>query len=170
MNSMRPASFFGSTAFRGVMIACGVLFIFLVGFGIGMKVGFHKALFSAKWGEQYEKNFLDRSERGMRQDSPRASFREKFEDMRIGKGMRSGHGIAGDVVSISDTSLVIKNPDNQENTIQTNDQTTIARGQETVAPKDIAIGSRVIVLGKPQDDGVILARFIRVFGSEVQKP
>lgn len=57
MNSMRPASFFGSTAFRGVMIACGVLFIFLVGFGIGMKVGFHKALFSAKWGEQYEKNF-----------------------------------------------------------------------------------------------------------------
>lgn len=152
------------------MVVCGIVFIFLVGFGVGMKVGFHKALFSTQWGERYEKNFLDRPEKGMHQDGMRGSFREKFEDMRIGKGMRSGHGIAGDVVSIADTSLVIKNPDNQENTIQTNDQTTITKGREVATFKDITVGSRVIVLGKPQDDGVVLARFIRVFGDEIQKP
>lgn len=139
------------------MIA-SVLLVALVSFGMGLKVGFQKAMFSSRWGENFERNFMMRGPEGK-------GDRFMFPPLNRldGKAMRNGHGAAGEILSLSGNTILIKNPENQENTIRINESTLINRGRETIAIEDLKSGDRIVVIGKPQDDGVIAAHLIRVF-------
>ena len=58
-------------------VALGVIIVALVSFATGVFVGFHKARFSYKFGENYERNFM-----GPRQNQkgPIGMMRDKFRD------------------------------------------------------------------------------------------
>lgn len=127
--------------------------LLLVGFAIGAKVGLHKARFSNDFGRNYERNFM-----GPRRGGPMGMF-DDFE----GRGMRNPHGIAGTIISITDSNIAIKDRDNRENTIAVNDKTVIKNGRDTVKISDLKTGNEIVVLGKPGDNGVINADLIRVF-------
>lgn len=152
--SIQP--FLQSKYFRGAAIATGLLVLILGSFALGMRVGFHKALFSAKWGENYERNFLGDGDRGGRGLSP-------LKEMKMmGKGMRNAHGTAGEVISVAGETIILKDRNDQENTIRVNESTIINRGKDTIEVNTLAPGDRVVVIGKPQEDGVIAAHLIRV--------
>ncbi len=145
-----------SKYFVAIAFVCGALLIALLSFGLGVKVGFHQALFSSRFGENYERNFLgDRDDFGGRS----GGMMDKMRD----RGMRSGHGVAGEILSVNGETLVVKDRDNQEVTIRLNTVTIVNRGPETVAGSTLVPGEKIVIIGKPQDDGVIAASLIRVF-------
>ncbi len=146
-----------SKYFKVAAISCGVLFVALVGFAAGLQVGFHKALFSSSFGANYERNFL-----GLPDDRPVPTMGSMM-DPAGEKGMRNPHGLSGEILSISGDSLIIKDRNNQESTVHVSDATIINRGKETLTLSNLMTGNKIVVIGKPQDNGVIDAHLIRVF-------
>jgi len=153
---MSTKQIFESKYFKAAAIICVIFLIILVSFAAVLKVGSHRAMFSARFGENYERNFLgEQLEKGGR---PIPGMEKMMQ-----KGMRNAHGVAGEVLSIADSTLIIKDRDNQENTVRINESTIINRGAETVESNTLVVGEKVVVVGKPQADGVIGAHLIRVF-------
>lgn len=136
-------------------LAVGVVIISLISFTGGVAVGFHKARFSYRFGENYERNFMgprmgDRGPGGMMKD---------FE----GRGFRNAHGIAGQIISISENNIVIKDRNGQENTVTVSDKTLIKSGSSNIKITDLKADERIVVMGQPGDNGTIYADLIRVF-------
>ena len=129
-------------------------------FTAGVQVGFRKAKFSYKFGENYERNFMG-PERG-RMVGPMGFMRE-FE----GRGFRNAHGIAGAIISVADNSIVIKDRDDKENTITATNKTIIKRGRDNIKITDLKNDDRIVVMGRPGDNGAIEADLIRVFDNNL---
>ena len=149
-----------SKKFKIAALAVGVVIISLVSFAGGVAVGFHKARFSYKFGENYERNFvggpfqgpgmMDRGPKGMMDDFG-------------GRGLRNGHGLSGAIISVANNQIVIKDRSGQENTITVGDKTLIKRGQDTISINDLKNDEQIVVMGQPGDNGTINADLIRVF-------
>jgi hypothetical protein len=146
-------------------VIVGLFLLILVSFVAGVSVGFHKAKFSYRFGENYERNFMGQRS-GMMGSGPIGMIKEKFGEFE-GRGMRNGHGVAGTIISILDNSLVIKDKDNKENTVSVSDGTVINQGRDTIKIGDLKNDEEIVIIGKPGDDGVIAADLIRVFGGNV---
>lgn len=151
-----------SKKFKIALIIVGSVIMALVIFVAGINVGFHKAKFSCKWGENYERNFMGPRPGMMGPGGPMEMMGEKFRDFE-GKGMRNGHGVAGTIISISDNSIVIKDRDGKENNVTVDDKTTIKRGRDDIKTSDLKNDEEIVVIGRPGDSGVIEADLIRVF-------
>lgn len=150
-----------SKYFKAAAIVSGILLVILISFAAGVKVGFHKALFSARFGENYERNFLGAPDvRGDRDG--------RMMNRAVDKGMRNAHGTAGEILSVSGDTVVIKDRNNQENTVSISDATIINRGKETLVLGDLVVGQTIVVIGKPQDTGVIAAHLVRVFPADIK--
>jgi hypothetical protein len=147
-------------------IAAGVVGMFilaLVIFGAGVAVGIHKARFSYRFGENYERNFMS-----PRSGGPMGGPMGFFRDMS-GRDFRNGHGIAGNIVSIADNTIVIKDPENKETTVAVTDKTVIKDRRNDIKITDLTPDEKIVVIGKPEDNGVINADLIRVFGNNNPK-
>ncbi len=142
----------------------GILVIVLVSFAAGVNVGSHKATFASRWGENYERHFLG-EEGGIGGRLPDGKKLKMME-----KGMRNAHGVAGEVLSVSGATIILKDRKNQESTVRVNESTIINRGPEAIALAGIALGDRIAVIGKPQEDGVVAAHLIRVLSPGKSKP
>ncbi|MFH1183068.1 MAG: hypothetical protein V1690_02290 [Candidatus Moraniibacteriota bacterium] len=139
-----------------VALIVGAILIALLGFAGGMSAGFHKARFSCNWGENYERNFMGPSQR-----EPMGFFRD-FE----GREMRNAHGLAGKIISITDNKLIIQDRDNKENTVSVTDKTKIKQRRDELEIGDLKQNDEIIVVGNPDDNGVVNADLIRVFNRE----
>lgn len=143
-------------------LVVGGFMLVLVSFSGGVAVGLKKARFSYKFGENYERNFIGGppsfGPKGMMGPEPRG-FMPDFP----GRGFRNAHGIAGEIISIADSKIVIKDPDSQENTVSVSDETLIKRGKDTISINDLKNGDRIVVMGRPGDDGTVSADLVRVF-------
>ena len=156
-----------SNTFKIAVAVVGVILIAFVSFAAGLGVGFKKARFSYKFGENYERNFMgtrlgqkDLGNKG----GPLGMMREKFKDFE-GRGFRNAHGIAGTIISLTDNNIVIKDKDNKENTVAITDKTIIQLGRDDVKIGDLKNDQQVVVMGNPGENGVINADLIRVFNS-----
>lgn len=147
-----------SKYFVTAAFVCGALLIALVSFGAGVKVGLGKAFFSMHFGQNYERNFLGADRDGGRDGRPGGMMGKMMD-----RGVRSGHGVAGEILSVNGETVIIKDRDNQEVTVRLSEITIVNRGPETVASTTLVTGERIVVVGKPGDDGVIGAQLIRVF-------
>ena len=148
-----------SKKFKIAALVVGALILALVSFAGGVAIGFHKAKFSYKFGENYERNFTGHESAGMMGGRGSQDMMGDFG----GRGFRNGHGIAGAIISVADNKIVIKDRNGQENTISVSDQTLIKRGQSTISVNDLKNDEQIVVMGKPGDNGTINADLIRVF-------
>jgi hypothetical protein len=140
-----------------VIVVAGFLVI-LASFTSGALVGFRKAKFSCDWGKNYERNFM-----GPRPPMGHTGFMEPMMREFSGRDFRNPHGLAGSIISISDSNLAIKDRDNKENNASVTDKTIIRRGRDILKIGDLKVNDQIVVIGKPDDEGVINADFIRVF-------
>jgi len=150
-----------SRSFKIAAIVIGVFILMVVSFGAGISVGLHKAKFSYKFGENYERNFIGKPFQG-----PMGVMKREPRDMMrdfAGRGFRNPHGIAGTIISVADNKIIIKDRDGQENTISVDDKTLIKRRQDTISINDLKNDDEIVVMGRPNDDGMISADLIRVF-------
>jgi len=142
---------FQSKTFKKVVIGIVVAFLVLLILGIGMMIGFKKASFSFRWGENYHKNF----------GGPKQGF---FGEMNqaMGGDFIEGHGVFGEVVKIENSTLIIKGGDNIEKIVLIKDDTSIMRGREKINIFDLETNNFVVVIGEPNDDGQIEAKILRL--------
>jgi hypothetical protein len=152
--------FFQLKTFRTGLIVIGALIVLLLVFKAGVFVGYKKAQFSYRWGENYHRNFA----------GPRGGF---FGDFRRGFGDSdyiNAHGTFGSIIKIDPSigpgqaaTLIVKGSDNTEKTILVSDKTTIASRREAIKINDLKVDDRIVIIGSPNEQGQIEAKFIRVF-------
>lgn len=141
-----------SKAFK---IFLGIIFglmIFAFIFGLGMFVGFKKANFSYKWGENYQRNFA----------GPRGGFFENFSRDFMGGDFIDSHGIIGQIIKIDGSDIIIKDRDGVEKVVTTSGTTSIRRLNEDIKITDLKVDDYIIIIGNPNDFGKIDAKLIRI--------
>lgn len=140
--------FFQSKTFRIILLSLAGFIAVLFVFKIGMIVGFKKAEFSRNWTETYHRNF----------GGPMGGLFHDFDD----DNLIDAHGIAGQVIKVEDSAIIIKGRDNVEKIVKATDDTVIQRFRNTVRITDVKIDEFIIVIGEPNNDGQIEAKFIRI--------
>ncbi len=145
---MSLSSYVRSKKFIAVIVGIFGLALLVISFSVGVAVGYHKASFSYAWGEHYDRNF--------------GGPRHGIFGMHGSPLFMNAHGIFGTIIKIDNNTLVIKDKDSTEKIVRVNDNTTIKKLRQTISLKDLVIDQRVIVIGEPNDQGQIEAKFIRV--------
>ena len=140
-----------SKAYKIAAISLAAILVLFLTFSAGMRVGFYKARFSYQWGENYHKNFA-----GPRNGMLRGAFKDFG-----GKDLIDSHGAAGQILKIDGPTLVIKGRDNVEKIVVVKEDTVIRRFAETIKLDDLKVDSNIVVIGEPNGQGQIEAKFIR---------
>ncbi|PIT88236.1 MAG: hypothetical protein COU29_03140 [Candidatus Magasanikbacteria bacterium CG10_big_fil_rev_8_21_14_0_10_36_32] len=139
---------FQSKIFKGIVIGIGVLFVLSIGFKVGFIIGVKKADFSCRWSDNYQRNF----------GGPKAGILVGFK----GKEFVDANGTVGQIININSSTLVVKGVNDVEKIILTDDATSIQRFRDTIKIDDLTVGDNIIVIGQPNNDGQIEAKFVRV--------
>lgn len=124
------------------------LVIILIAFECGAQYGFRKALFVNSWNNNMFRGMHD----------PRfmfAPFSKRSDDARP-------NGIVGEIVSLQLPAIMIKGKTTSEEVIIVDAKTTIHKMREQSTTTDLKIGDDIVVIGKPNPEGQILASFIRI--------
>ena len=138
-------------------IAVLIAFLFclavLVGtFSVGVAVGYRKAKFSYAWGENYHRNF----------GGPRGGFLRNFSQDFMGKDFIGAHGTFGQIIEVKDSELAVRGKDGVEQIVKISVDTDIRRFQDSIQTGDLKTDEFIVVIGEPNDQGQIEAKFIRV--------
>lgn len=150
-----------SKGFKIAALSVAAIFVILVSFIGGIKVGAHKALFSCQWGENYERNFMG-SRPPMEHTGPFELMARNFE----GRDFRNAHGMAGAIISVADGKLIIKDKDGKENTVAVTDKTIIKSQANNLKISDLKTDDQIVIMGRPNDSGMVEADLIRVFDNQ----
>ncbi|OHA16807.1 MAG: hypothetical protein A3C79_00560 [Candidatus Taylorbacteria bacterium RIFCSPHIGHO2_02_FULL_45_28] len=134
---------------RGILIGLGVVVLVLVIFQTGQVLGYHKAKFGARFGDNFEKNFV----------GPRGG---NFVGRLPSPGMPGGHGAVGEIVSIALPQVVVAGPDNLEKTVLVGTSTRVREFQDEINVGQLKVGDFVVVLGNPNEEGQVDAKLIRL--------
>lgn len=126
----------------------GLAIIVLVIFQAGIFVGYKKASFSYRWGDNYSRNF------GGRMNRP-------FMGMIRGE-FSNAHGTIGKIIKIDLPTFVIESNDNIEKIIVLKNDTIIKKFRETIKPEDLKDNDSVVIIGSPDSEGKIEAKLIRL--------
>ena len=137
--------FEGRNSFR-ILCVIGVIIVGLLIFYAGIGVGFRKASFGRAWGENYERNF------GMMPNRP-----------MFGKdNFPNAHGAVGKIIETKLPTIIVQDRDNTEKVILIKTDTQIQKAMEKIAVNDLKMDDFVVVIGTPNKQGQIEAKFIRV--------
>ena len=143
-----PNSALQSPTFRKIVIAVGVAVLFLIVFQAGVFVGFRKAEFSFRGGDNYYRAFGE----DRRRQIP-GMMHEEFP---------GANGSIGKVLSIALPVMVIEDRNSVEKTIRINNNTVIRRGRETLTSSDLRTNDMLVVLGNPNTNAEIEATLVRL--------
>ena len=140
--------YFSSKKTEKILILVSIIIFLIVSFQLGMFVGFKKASFSYKNGENYFR------EMNGRKDDPMMGIRrEDFQNT---------HGAVGKIIKISPDSIVILDKDQKEKAITVSTSTLIKRVNEDIKLSDLQIDNFIAVIGAPDDNASVYAKLIRV--------
>jgi hypothetical protein len=140
--------FLESKKIRTMLWVLGALIALLIVFGLGISIGYDRASFASRFDENYARNFTPGQA-----PSP-----------------VSDHGITGSVIDIGTATISVDDQSNNEHSISVSSGTVIREMNNTIQIGDIKIGDQVVVIGEPNLEGQIAARFIRVFTTSSSIP
>ena len=146
--------FSGSSLLFKILCGIGIILIALFIFYAGIVVGLHKASFGRAWGENYERNF------GFGPDH-----------LLLGKdNFPNANGAIGKIIKIELPTIIVADKDNTEKVISINTTTQIQKMKENITTDDLKINDFVVVIGTPNEQGQIEAKFIRVMPAGIPIP
>ncbi len=128
--------YFESKTFRVALYAVGGALVAALIFHAGVAVGYRKARFSYRWGENYHR--------------------------MMGRDLLNAHGTFGKIIKVDASSILVQGRDDAEKTILVKEDTVIRRFRETITFGDLQVDDAVVVVGKPNNVGQIEAKLIRV--------
>jgi tRNA splicing ligase len=74
----------------------------------------------------------------------------------------NAHGATGKIIKIELPNIIVEGKDDTEKVVSLDNDTKIQNGRDVVAEEDLALDDFVVVIGVPNDKGVIEAKLIRV--------
>ena len=76
--------------------------------------------------------------------------------------MLNAFGVDGTILSINNSTLVIKDESGTEKTVIISPSTTIRENFQTLKESDLKTNQEILVIGDPTGEGQINAKFIRI--------
>ncbi|OGD33556.1 hypothetical protein A2833_00845 [Candidatus Azambacteria bacterium RIFCSPHIGHO2_01_FULL_44_55] len=143
--------FQNSDVLKWVIVGLAGFIVLILVFGAGMKVGTLKARYSYRWAENYHRNFA----------GPRSGFFSDWGNSPRGEFINA-HGVFGLIIKIDGNTIITKGRDDVEKTVLVSENTLIQKGRETVKLFDLKPDESVVIIGSPNEEGRIEAKFIRV--------
>jgi len=148
---MDPQKIFQSKIFKKVLGGIGIAALALLVFQAGILVGYRKAVFGYRWGENYHRNF----------GGPREGLFGHMRELGANDLMNS-HGTFGKIIKIELPHITVEGENKTEKIILVNNTVTIRKFRDTVTPADLKINDYIVVIGEPNDAGQVEAKLIRV--------
>ncbi|MCX6702753.1 MAG: DUF5666 domain-containing protein [Candidatus Wolfebacteria bacterium] len=142
--------FFESDFYKRLLMTIGVVVFVIIAFGAGILVGYRKASFSSEWARNYERNF----------GGPPRMMKNNFMD---------AHGAIGAILNVASSSIAVNSPDG-EKTVLISTSTQIRRDGQEWKSSNLKVNDRVLIIGSPNQNGQVEARFIRVLPQEENNP
>ncbi|MDO8555205.1 MAG: hypothetical protein Q7R75_01415 [bacterium] len=137
-----------------ILCVVGIIIAAILVFQAGVFVGYRKAAFSYKWGENYYRVF------GERKRGPLMGV--------MGEDFPNAHGATGKIIKIDLPTFIIAGQDKIEKIVLIKDDTAIRRFRETIKPADIKVDDFAVVIGSPNGQAQIEAKFIRLMPAPLQ--
>ena len=147
---------FETKKFEKVVLVVGILILVLVIFQAGVFVGFHKASFSNRWGENYRETFG-----GRRGGMMGMMWRDN--------DYSTAHGAVGKIIKLELPKIMVIGPDNIEKIVVIGSDTTILSFRNNINTTDLKIGDYIVTIGSPNSLGEIEAKLIRLMPSDMMK-
>ena len=135
----------------GIFIGAGILCIAVIIFTAGMAVGMHKAEFGHHWNENYERNF------GMIHHGPNDMF-----NMPLENNFPNAHGASGKIIKVELPTFIVEETDGTEKVVHIDTTTHIHTVTGNADQTAIVDDAGAVVIGEPNTDGQIEAKFIRI--------
>ncbi len=139
-----------SKTILAIVVSIGIFVVLLLILWAGMLIGYMKAGYSYRFGENYYRNF----------GGPKQGESRGFGMMR--DEMMSGHGVAGKVIKINPPTIIAEGTDNVEKIIKVTDDTQIRKFRDSISVNEIKVGDTIVVIGNPNGNGEIEAELVRV--------
>ncbi len=130
-----------------IVVFLGFAFMMLV-FGVGVFVGQKRAEFSFEWAENYHHNF----------GGPKQGLFNNFPAMDF----TNSHGVFGPIINIDANTIIIKDQNAVEKTVVISSDTVIRNNSGILKLSRLTLSDTVVVIGSPNSQGQIDAKFIRV--------
>ena len=131
------------------------LILALVIFQAGVTVGFRKAHFAKSWNDNYFKNF--------------GPHKKGFPVPMPGQ-FPNAHGTIGKIISVNFPTFIVEDRDKTEKIITLTDTTKIRKMDNDGQQADLSVDTYVVVVGDPNDQGQINAKFIRIIPAPEARP
>jgi hypothetical protein len=147
-----------SQKIKSALWILGAVILLLIVFGLGMAAGYRRAVFSDRFGENYFRNFYGGPPGGPIAIGP------------MGGMPFNMHGVAGEVIDVSSSTISVKDPDGDELSVVVATDAVIREGAQTIMVGDVKPGDMITVIGAPNAAGQIQARFIRIFSASSSLP
>lgn len=150
--------FFQSKLFKKSLYVIGALVVAFAIFNAGVFVGYHKAGFSYKYGDNYSRAFGGRRS-GMMGFGGRGGM--------MGDYFTNSRGVAGKIVSISLPTMVVSGQDGVEKIVLIKEDTEIREFRNTIKSEELKAGNFVVVMGVPNEQLQIEAKLIRIMPADI---
>ena len=138
--------FFESKLLLRILCGIGILIIALIIFYAGVTVGIYKASFGRAWAENYERNF------GFGPDHP----------LLGADNFPNANGAIGKIIKIELPTIIVQDKNNTEKVILLSSDTHIEKMANAIDSSELSVNDFIVVIGSPNDQGQVEAKFIRV--------
>ncbi|MDO8676336.1 MAG: hypothetical protein Q7K16_01655 [Candidatus Azambacteria bacterium] len=139
---------FKADHFNRLLMAIAAVVVLAFVFAAGVFVGHEKERFSRSWEKNYYGNIMGPGRRGLMGFWGRPNF--------------NAHSGLGQIIKIDENTITVKDQGNAEKTILINERTAIIKDFQSIKISGLKIDDRIIVIGRPNEQGQIEARLIRV--------
>jgi hypothetical protein len=146
-----------SKKIRAVLWILGGLIVLFLAFGLGITVGYNRAGFANGFDQNYNRNFHGGPPQGP------AGMVAPAMPVNI-------HGAVGTIIDVETSTIAVKDQQNNEQSVAVISGTVIRSGEKDITIGSLAPGDHITVIGEPNDQGQIIARFVRIFPASSSFP
>jgi uncharacterized membrane protein len=146
------SNFLESKIVRTILWVLGGLIVLVVVFGLGIAVGYDRAGFASGFDQNYYRNFYGAP--------PGGAIGLVAPPMPV-----ATHGVVGTVIDLGTSTISVKDQQNNEQSVAISSGTDIRSGDNNATIGNVAIGDQIAVIGEPNSEGQIDARFIRILST-----
>lgn len=146
------SNFLASKKVRTVLWVLGGLIVLVVVFGLGITVGYDRAGFASGFDRNYFRIFF-----GGPASGPMGLI---APSMPVGT-----HGVVGTVIDLGTSTISVENQQDTEQSVEVSSGTAIRNGNNNITLAEVMVGDQIAVIGEPNSDGQVDARFIRILSA-----
>ena len=149
MDIEKIKKFFETKKFEKIILVVSIFILALVIFQLGVFVGFHKASFSNRWGENYRETFG-----GKHGGMMRMMWRDD--------DYSTAHGAVGKIIKLELPKIIMIGSDNVEKVVVLKNDTVVLSSRDKISATDLKVDDYIVTIGSPNNLGEVEAKLIRV--------